>query len=312
MPITINVAGQVGQIKLPQAKGLWPLFETVINSIQSLEDTETTEKIITINAQRDPNVQLRQDSHGNTVEEPSRFQDFIVTDNGNGFTSENYRSFLEAYSQLKVKKGCKGIGRFLWLKAFDKVTINSTYEENGKWYLRSFSFSLNRGVFPEDNVQEINVDNPVRQTTVSLIGFRAYYRDQVSYSLESLARKLIEHCLPYFIMGTAPQITLKDNRGETQNINAYYRNTYADTVSRSSGAGGRHYSGESVDGYGNEIWIIVNGEKREKSVSRSTVELGYKKAQELGIVKGPKALGLPGAGSYLWPVLIRLGVCAAE
>ena len=34
------------------------------------------------------------------------------------------------------------------------------------------------------------------------------------------------------------------------------------TVSRSCGAGGRHYSGESVDGYGNEIWIIVNGEKR--------------------------------------------------
>lgn len=84
------------------------------------------------------------------------------------------------------------------------------------------------------------------------------------------------------------------------------------TVSRSGGAGGRHYSGASVDGYGNELWIVANGEKREKSISRSTVELGYKKAQELGIVKGPKTLGLPGAGSYLWPVLIRLGVCTAE
>lgn len=84
------------------------------------------------------------------------------------------------------------------------------------------------------------------------------------------------------------------------------------TVSRSGGAGGRHYSGMSVDGYGNELWITVNGEKREKSISRSTVELGYKKAREMGVVKGPKALGLPGAGSYLWPVLIRLGVCTAE
>lgn len=83
-------------------------------------------------------------------------------------------------------------------------------------------------------------------------------------------------------------------------------------VSREPGKSGRHYRGQSVDGFGNELWIIVDGVKREKSISRSTVELGYKKARELGIVRGPKALGLPGAGSYLWPVLIRLGVCTAE
>lgn len=83
-------------------------------------------------------------------------------------------------------------------------------------------------------------------------------------------------------------------------------------VSREPGKSGRHYNGENVDGFGNELWIIVDGVKREKSISRSTVELGYKKARKLGIMRGPKALGLPGAGSYLWPVLIRFGVCTAE
>lgn len=83
-------------------------------------------------------------------------------------------------------------------------------------------------------------------------------------------------------------------------------------VSREPGKSGRHYNGENVNGFGNELWIIVDGVKREKSISRSTVELGYKKAWEMGVVKGPKALGLPGAGSYLWPVLIRFGVCTAE
>ena len=83
-------------------------------------------------------------------------------------------------------------------------------------------------------------------------------------------------------------------------------------MSREPGKSGRHYNGENVDGYGNELWIIVDGVEREKSISRSTVELGYKKAREMGVVKGPKALGLPGAGSYLWPVLIRLGGCTAE
>ena len=80
------------------------------------------------------------------------------------------------------------------------------------------------------------------------------------------------------------------------------------TVSKAGGSGGRHYDGVSIDGYGNEIWI----EGKEKSISRSTVELGYKKAREMGIVKGPKALGLPGSGSYLYPIFLRLGVCKAE
>ena len=59
MPIIVNVAGQVGQIKLSPAKSLWPLFETVINSIQSLEDSDVTEKKIVIDAMRPEQVQLR-------------------------------------------------------------------------------------------------------------------------------------------------------------------------------------------------------------------------------------------------------------
>ena len=79
------------------------------------------------------------------------------------------------------------------------------------------------------------------------------------------------------------------------------------TVSRSGGAGGRHYDGENVEGYGNEIFITSGGEQLKKSISRSTVDLALKKAQEKQI-SGPKALGLPGAGSYLYPILVRFGV----
>lgn len=89
--------------------------------------------------------------------------------------------------------------------------------------------------------------------------------------------------------------------------------TFTYTVSVPGSAGGRHYKGESVDGYGNEMWIKTATGEKKKSISRSTVELGYKRAQELnGIVKGPKALNLPGAGSYLFPVFIRLGVIKTD
>lgn len=121
MRITVNVEGQLSQIKLSQSKALWPLFETIINSIQSLEDTDTSDKTIFIEAIRDTDIQMKLDSKGKSVEEQAHFNEFIVTDNGNGFDSINYQSFLEAYSRLKVKKGCKGIGRFLWLKAFDSL-----------------------------------------------------------------------------------------------------------------------------------------------------------------------------------------------
>lgn len=241
MPIIVNVAGQVGQIKLSLMKALWPLFETVINSIQSLEDSDVAEKKIIIDALRPEYVQVKTDGQGNMIEEPSHFEAFVVTDNGNGFNTENYTSFLEAYSQLKVKKGCKGIGRFLWLKAFDNVAINSTYLEDGCWHFRSFDFALD-GVKPEENDKILESEGAVQQTIVSLEGFRNPYRDSVAYSLESLAKKLIEHCLPYFITGKCPQIILKDNRGESFNLNSYYEKTYKDSLHQDPmELKGRHY-----------------------------------------------------------------------
>ena len=83
-------------------------------------------------------------------------------------------------------------------------------------------------------------------------------------------------------------------------------------VSKEGGAGGRHYDGEEVPGYGNEIFILRGGEnesvdRKNKSISRSTVDLALRTALEKEIT-GPKALGIPGAGSYLYPMLIRFGV----
>lgn len=191
---------------------------------------------------RPEHVQLRTDGQGKTIEEPTHFEAFVVTDNGNGFNIENYTSFLEAYSQLKVRKGCKGIGRFLWLKAFDKVAIKSTYFEDGHWHLRAFDFALT-GVNPEQNDSILELDDSVQQTIVRLDGFKNPYRDSVAYSLESLAKKIIEHCLPYFITGKCPQIILKDNRGESFNLNSYYEKTYNDSLHHDPmELSGRHYT----------------------------------------------------------------------
>ena len=55
---------------------------------------------------------------------------------------------------------------------------------------------------------------------------------------------------------------------------------------------------------GNEMFI----DRKEKSITRSTVNMAYEKAIELKTVTGPKKLGVFGA-SYLYPVFLELGIC---
>lgn len=77
MPITVNVAGQVGQIRLPTSKALWPLFETVINSIQSLEESDTKKKVIVIDALRPEHTQLKTGEQGRTLMAKERMVDDV-------------------------------------------------------------------------------------------------------------------------------------------------------------------------------------------------------------------------------------------
>ena len=227
MYFTMNLKGQVNQMNLPKSKALWPLFETIVNSIQSLEETECDRPTVTVLALRPVETQMRTDG----TEELNHFEEFVVTDNGEGFTEANYTSFLEAYTTYKVKKGCKGIGRFLWLKAFDKIEVRSVYIEDGQWYQREFTFSIENVIDPEDNKKPIEApENGERMTEVHLFGFHADFRNEVALSLESLAKKVIEHCLPYFIAKGCPEIVVKDNLGDSFSLNSYYQKSYKDTL----------------------------------------------------------------------------------
>lgn len=53
-------------------------------------------------------------------------------------------------------------------------------------------------------------------------------------------------------------------------------------ISKLTTGGGRHYAGQNVEGYGNEMWIITLPDKvrKEKSISRSTVDLALRTALE--------------------------------
>ncbi len=221
---TIDLKGRINNTFLPESKSLWPLFEAVVNSIQSLEDSETmSDKLIKVFARRQETSQY--DINGKVEVTP--FEAFSVTDNGNGFTSDNYQSFITADSSLKWKKGCKGIGRFLWLKAFEKVEISSTFFEDGKWKDRLFSFDFN-GITPDENIQD-SASNEY-QTTVTLGGFKRNFREKCPLSLEVLAKKIIEHCLVYFLFDNCPKIVVRDSLGEQFWLNDYFDRCIRDSL----------------------------------------------------------------------------------
>ncbi|MCD7886478.1 MAG: helix-turn-helix domain-containing protein [Clostridiales bacterium] len=57
---------------------------------------------------------------------------------------------------------------------------------------------------------------------------------------------------------------------------------------------------------GGELFVS----RKEKSITRSSVEMAFRRALALGEVSGPKKLGVFGA-SHLYPVFLRLGVITA-
>jgi Histidine kinase-, DNA gyrase B-, and HSP90-like ATPase len=67
---------------------------------------------------------------------------FSIRDNGVGLTEENFDSFLTYDSALKKKIGGKGIGRLSWLKAFQKVEVESIFLSGSARLKRTFEFHL--------------------------------------------------------------------------------------------------------------------------------------------------------------------------
>ncbi|PZO40864.1 MAG: hypothetical protein DCF19_11185 [Pseudanabaena frigida] len=191
---------------LPQFKGeaLLPIFEAVVNSIQSIEERGNLDNgKITVVINRDG-----QNSLPGFDSEKQKIIGFEIIDNGVGFDDTNYDSFLTSDTTHKLEKGCKGIGRFFWLKAFDHIEVSSIYYSNGTNRKRSFRFTRRNGI---SNAKDSTTKSK-QETTVKLIGFQEEYRKQPSAykTTEKIAQRILEHCLSYFIANKVPIIIVKD------------------------------------------------------------------------------------------------------
>jgi hypothetical protein len=215
-----NVIGRVRNTQLPKSHGLLPLFEAIINSIDAIEEANLQggEGFIKIYLLRPPSFLDSQ-----TVEPEQRVKgpitDIKVVDNGIGFTESNYQAFNEADTMSKSSKGGKGVGRFIWLKAFDRVLVDSIFrEDNDEVYHRHFEFSTETesGIKNEQVSAASLLDE--RITTVHLQGFKDTYEKNCPKQTAKIAQRIVEHCLGYFLLGTMPQIVLHDEAESPINL----------------------------------------------------------------------------------------------
>jgi hypothetical protein len=196
-----------------------PLYEAIVNSIHSIEEAGILDGWIRITIERN-------ESQGNLVDNSRNIYPitgFKIADNGIGFNNDNFESFLTSDSARKIEKGAKGIGRFLWLKVFNSVFIKSIYKSDNKPYRREFRFSLQHEAVT-DLVEEVAAKTDSLRTEVNLLGFKDSYRKHCPQKAETISKRIIEHCLVFFLSQSCPKIYVHDG-DETFELNSLFSKT---------------------------------------------------------------------------------------
>jgi hypothetical protein len=224
MSIETNLHGRLRNTSLPASNGMLPVYESVSNAIHAIEDANIPLKNgqITVQINRDGQslIPFDQASKRSGPDANGDINGFTIIDNGIGFNDDNMKSFLTLDSEYKAERGGRGVGRLLWLKAFDRATVESVYEdkESGR-KKRTFTFNVKNGVSKQTSV---DAKNEPRLTQVCLSGFTKKFRAASPKTARVLANHLLEHCLWYFVrQGGAPTIKVIDD-DETIDLDDVY------------------------------------------------------------------------------------------
>lgn len=201
--MNINFQGLVELHSLPTTEPLLPLYEAVVNSIQSINQANILDGNIFIKIERENSISFPEKDNWETD-----IDNIVIHDNGTGFTEDNFKSFNTYASDFKKMLGCKGVGRMIWLKAFTAVKVESTYCEDGDWFHRTFTFDKVNAV---SNETKEHVDGDAHNSTIiTLQNLRSKNKTNTPKKISTIARDLLNHCFIYFVLGKAPKITISD------------------------------------------------------------------------------------------------------
>ncbi|WP_462118164.1 ATP-binding protein [Methylorubrum extorquens] len=112
-----DILGRINNMRLPDGKTalLYSVYEAVSNSIHAINDRFGEDKAATKGR---IDIDIGFDDKGDVSH-------ISVTDNGIGFTEENIELFETSDSRHKYKRGGKGVERFIWIKMFQTIRVDS-------------------------------------------------------------------------------------------------------------------------------------------------------------------------------------------
>src|ERR1700690_3957747 len=209
--LTTSLAGRVQNTTLPKRPSLLPLLEAVVNGLQAI-DARLGDDIgrgrLRVKVERSPQGMLDFETPGPGRAPLRPIVGFRIEDNGVGFTPDNMSPFETLDTNFKAALGCRGIGRLLWLKAFERVSVLSAYlTDEGSLQSRQFRFSIAGEVEHAEPPSRFSEPG----TLVHLDGFKDAFQKNAPKSAESIAREVFEHCIWYFLRpGGAPDVTIVD------------------------------------------------------------------------------------------------------
>jgi hypothetical protein len=244
--LDINIAGRVKKIRTTDF--LVPLYEAVSNAIHAIEALKRTDGRITIELLRAP----RQLQIANAKAAHDPITGFVVSDNGIGFTDDNMKSFCESDSTFKASIGGKGVGRFSWLKFFEKATIESTFRDVASLKRRSFTFTSS-GVDEGDTVEVVGAELEPG-TRVAIEPLNPSYEAKTAKSLDEVCIGMVEHFIAYLVTGSLPDVVVLDGAAK-EHISSLYDRSIGRTASK------HHFeiAGEHFDATGIKFFLSGRG-----------------------------------------------------
>lgn len=211
----LNIRRLIGNIT-HKSNVYTPIIEAIVNAVQSIEDAKRSDNgEIIVTVKRSSQSEMSFDENNGLPE----IESVQIEDNGLGFNQKNRDSFDTLYSASKEDRGGKGFGRFMFLKYFQSVSIESHFcNEEDLFVFRKFNLGQDSEIIENETISDSTEKEA--KTTVYLKNLKD---KKLEKQLSTIARKILEKLLIYFINDKyqCPTIILKEEVGESIILNDY-------------------------------------------------------------------------------------------
>lgn len=195
---------------------LQSFFEAFTNSLESIKINKQKKGIKEVDSFISLNIYFTKNLLAENV-----FQKFIIEDDGVGFDNEQFARFITLKDNRKGFYN-KGSGRIQYVHSFGKCEFKSVYEENEKYFERSFTISKasvyldQNSIVKHDYTKEIEAE---KSSTILILSDLLNPDDakKLTISISNLKIELLKRYLKYFCShrDALPRIILNEYVDET-------------------------------------------------------------------------------------------------